>query len=63
MRWPRWLRRRHPNGDARAARERAEETLRQAKRQAGQVRREAARPLPADEFVERVARAFHPRSS
>lgn len=46
------------NGDARQARERAEELLRAAQRQAGQVRREAAKPLPPEEFVDRVSKAF-----
>lgn len=62
MRWPKW---RWPwNGhDAKAARERAEEQLRAARRQFGQVRREASKPLPSEEFVDRVSRAFRMRPS
>ena len=60
MRWPRWLLRHRSSGDAKEARERAEDQLRTAQQQAGQVRREAAKPLSREEFVDRVSRAFRP---
>lgn len=59
MSWWRRLRRAwHRDGEAAEIRAEAEEQLRAARRQRPQVRREAARPLPQDEFVDRVARAF-----
>lgn len=61
MRWP-W-RRRTDGSDAAQARAEAERALRMVQRRTRHVEEMAARvaDLPADEFTERVARAFRRR--